>query len=87
MDHRVNVGVLGKNGLHLVGVAQLRLDKGDGLSHDLLHPAQRLGGGIDQIVRHHNLVARLNQLHAGMAADIAGAAAHKDRHEHAPFIH
>ncbi len=85
VDHRVDAGVLGKEGLHLVLIAQLGLDKGDLLPGDLFHPAERLLAGVVQVIRYHNVVARLNELHTGMAADVAGAAADKNRHSNRSF--
>ena len=85
VHHGVNAGILLKQRLHLVGLTQVRLDKGNGLAHDLLHPAQRLLAGVYQVIHHDDVVARLDQFHTGMAADIAGAAADKNRHEKYPF--
>ena len=80
VDHRVNAGVLDKQVLHLGLTAQLGLDKGYLLSRDLLHPAQGLLAGVAQIVRYHDVVPRLDKLHTGVAADIAGAAGDQNRH-------
>ena len=80
VDHGVDVRVLGEQGLHLVLMAQLGPDEGDGLPGDFLHPAQGLLAGVVEVVRHHDLIARVDQLHAGVAADIAGAAGDQNRH-------
>ena len=80
VDDRVDVGVLGKESLHLSLVAQLGFYKGNFFAGDLLHPAQGFLGRVDQIVCYHDLIARLDKLHTGMAANIAGAAADQNRH-------
>ena len=87
VNHRADVRVLGEEGLHLVLAAQLRLDKGDFLSHDLLHPVDSLLTGVIQIVGHHDVIARLDELHAGVAADVAGAAADENGHKKRSFLH
>ena len=81
VDDRVDAGVLGKQGLHLVLIAQLRLDEGDLFPCDLLHPDQGLLAGVVQVVRHHDVVAGVEKLHTGVAADITGAAADQNRHK------
>ena len=85
VDDGINAGILGKEGLHLLLVAQLRFDEGDFLSHDLLHPAKGLLAGVVEVVRHDDVAARLDKLHAGMAADIARAAADKNGHRNRSF--
>ena len=72
---------------HLLWVAQLRLNEGDLPSHDLLHPPDRFPAGIHQIVRHHDVISRLDQLHTGVAADISGATAHQNGHRSLLFCH
>lgn len=54
--------------------------KGNFFAGDLLHPAQGFLGRVDQIVCYHDLIARLDKLHAGVAADVTGAAADQNRH-------
>ena len=71
----VNVGVLGEQGLRGGGIAQVRLHKGDGLAGDLLHPAHGFLTGVAQVIHHHDVVTGLQQFHAGVAADVTGAAA------------
>ena len=75
VDHRVDARIIGEQGLHLVGIAALGLDEGDRLAGDLLHPAQGFLAGVVQVVRHNDLIARLEELHTGVAADVTGAAA------------
>ena len=47
---------------------------------DLLHAAHRLHTGVGEIVHYHHIIARLHQLHAGVAANITGAAGYQNRH-------
>lgn len=84
VDHGVDVRVLCEQGLHPRRVTQVHLDEGHGPSHDPFHPADRLLAGINQIIRHHNVVARLDEFHAGVAADVAGSAADQNRHNVTP---
>ena len=80
VNHRIDVRILGEEGLHLVLVAELRLDEGNPFAGNLLHPAHRLLAGIGKIVRYHNLVPCLDELHAGVAADVPSAAADQNGH-------
>ena len=75
VNHCVDVRMLGKKGLHLMGIAQLGLDEGDGLAGDLLHSTEGLLAGIAEVVRHHNVISRLEEFHTGVTADVPGAAA------------
>ena len=75
VDHRVDAGMLGEQVLHLVFIAQLGFNEGDGFSSDFLHPPQGLLAGVAEVVGYHDVVAGLDELHAGMAGDISGAAA------------
>jgi len=80
MNHGLDIRMLSEQCLDPGGVAQIHLDKGNGLPHNFLHPADRLTAGIDQIVGNHDVVACMDELHTGMAANIAGAAADQNRH-------
>ena len=80
VDDGINTGMPGEQGLHLVLMAQLRLDKGDLFSGDLLHPPQSFLAGVAEVVRHYDIIPGLQKLHAGMAADITGSAANQNRH-------
>ena len=86
MDHRFDAGVLGEQGLHLVLVAQLRLDKRHLFAGDLLYPDQGLLAGVIKVVRHHDVIPRVEKFHTGVAADIAGAAADQNRHNNRSFL-
>ena len=80
MDNCVNIGVFGKKCLHLVRIAHFQLDKGDRLTGDFLHPAQGFFTGIAEVIRNNDVIAGLDQLHTGVAADVARAAADQNRH-------
>ena len=54
------------------------------LSGELLHTVQALRVGIAQIVNDHHAVTAFQQFHAGMAADITGAAGNQNIHEQNP---
>ncbi len=86
MDDGVDVGILGEQGLHLAGVAELGLDKGDLFAGDALHPREGFLAGVAQVVRHYDFVPRVDKLHAGVAADVAGAAANQNRHDTLSFF-
>ena len=75
----------GEEGLHLLHVAELGLDEGDLLPHDFLHPPDGLLAGVVEVVRHDDVVARLDELHAGVAADVARAAGDKNGHKNRSF--
>ena len=75
VDDGVDVGILGEDGIGGGRIAQIGLDEGDGLAGDFLHTAQRLLTGVGQIVHHDDLITCVEQLHAGVAADVTGAAA------------
>ena len=52
------------------------------LAGELAHPVQALGIGIAQIIDHHDLMAALQQLDAGMRPNKARAAGYKYGHIH-----
>ena len=80
MDDGVNIGVLGKEGFHLVLAAQLRLDEGDLPPHNLGYPAHGLLAGVAEVIRHNDVVSGLDEFDAGVAADVARAAADENGH-------
>src|SRR5690554_367030 len=66
-------------------VAYIALDKDQGAFCQLLYPAQRLPGGIAEVIQHHHLMPRLQQGQNRMRADIAGTAGNQNRHESSLF--
>ena len=73
MDNGVDL-VVGEDFLHRFSVAHIRLIKRNGSTGDLLYPFDRFGTGIGIVVGDHNGVSCLDQLDAGVRADISGAA-------------
>ncbi len=84
MDRAVDV-VLFKDAVERRAVAHVVFIEGDVLARDLLHAFDGLRAGVDQIIDDDDLVAALEQLHAGVAADIAGAAGDEYVHVFSPF--
>ena len=74
----VRVGI--KEGLGGPAVAQIRFHKGHRLPGDLLHPPEGFPAGVDQVVGHYYVIARLQQGHAGMGANVSRAAADQNLH-------
>ena len=85
VDDGVNVRMGGEESLHLLQVAELRLDEGDIFPHDFFHPADGLLAGVVEVVRHDDVIARLDELHTGVAANVARAAANKNGHKNRSF--
>ena len=79
VDHCVDL-MLVKQLRHGRAVADIRLHKGEVLPRDLPNGLQRIRLGIYKVVHHHDLMPRVQQLHAGVAPDVSGAACDKDSH-------
>ena len=83
VDHRA-----GATGPQCAGqgatVADIALDQPDLSARDTPHPRQRLGLAVAEIVEHRHVQARIEQFHAGMAADITRAA--RDQHHAAVHL-
>ena len=77
--------VLFKNAVERRTVAHVVLIEGHVLAGDLLYAFDGLDVGVDQIVDDDDIVAAFKQLHAGVAADIAGAAGDEYVHASSPF--
>ena len=78
VDDAVDV-VLLEDAVEQGGVADVPPIEGADLpARDALDAAQGLLAGVGEVVDHHDLVARLEQLDAGVAADEAGTAGHQD---------
>ena len=61
-------------------VAHIALDKLHCLASNFSHAAQAFWVGIAEIVNYNRRMTRLDQLHTGVAANISGAAGHKNIH-------
>ena len=75
MDGAVDL-VLFKDPVQGGPVAHVLLIKVHMLAGDLLHPLNGFCTGIDQVVNDDDADVLLQQLHAGVAPDITGAAGH-----------
>ncbi len=80
LDHGVDAGVLVEQLFGGGTVGEVHIHKLEVLAGDLAHPAHGFLTGIVEIVGHNDLIASLQKLHTGVAADIAGAAAYQNRH-------
>ena len=80
VNHRLDARVRAEHLVHRRGVAQVDVHKGHAAPGNLLYTAQGLLARIVQVVRHQNFIAGVHQLNAGVAANIAGAAAYQNRH-------
>ena len=63
---------------HVVSGARWRCACCLGVAHDGAHAVERLHARVGQVIHHDHAVARLQQLHAGVRANEAGAAGHQD---------
>ena len=72
MDDRVNL-VLLEHPLHPGFVEQVGLVEFEVLAGNLADAFEGLGLRVDEIVQHNDFLARVQQLHAGVGTDIAGA--------------
>ena len=71
----------------LLGRTQIDLGEARVPACDCRDPAQGFLLAVTQIIDHEDPVARLQQLHAGMTADIARATRHQDPHRNnSPII-
>ena len=85
VDDGVNISKALEQLLHLVGVSQLGLDEGDALADNVLHAVDGFLAGIAEVVGDNDVIARLDELNAGMAADVPGAAGNENGHENRSF--
>ena len=73
MNHRVETVIreqaLKRRFVAHIGALEQQLAAGDSP-----HPSQRFLAAVAQIIDHHDLVAGIQQLDAGVAADITGSA-------------
>ena len=61
-------------------IAHIALDELHRLAGNFGYAAQAFGVGIAEIVNYNRRIARLDQLHTGVAANISGTAGHKYIH-------
>ena len=85
VDDGINVSEALEELLHLVGVSQLGLDEGDAPADNVLHAVDGFLAGIAEVVGDNDVIARLDELNTGMAADVPGAAGNENGHENRSF--
>ena len=79
VDDAVDV-VGGKDLGELLLVADIALDKLDGLARDCLDAVEHDRRGVAQVVKRDGLVPRVLQLDDGVASDEAGSAGNENLH-------
>ncbi len=84
MDHRPGLRGLPEYPAQGVQVEQVHLVEGEGLSAERLHPAQCLPARVGQVVDDRDPVAAVQQLQAGVRADVTGAAGDENMHDTPP---
>ncbi len=80
-------GMMSEYFVQPVAVTQIKLVEGEAFSGQLLHPANGLLVGVDEVVYHHNLVPCAKQLQASMGADIASTAGYQYVHDSSPYYY
>ena len=80
LDDRRDVGTLGEDLLHILVFGHIGLIEAEVLAGDLLDAVEDHRGCIVVIVRHDNVVAGIQELDAGVAADVACAAGNQNSH-------
>ncbi len=80
LDDGGDVRAFGENVLDLLGVGHVRLKEAEVLAGDLFDAVQHDRAGVVEVVCHHNVVACIQQLNAGVTADVAGAARYQNCH-------
>ena len=73
MDHRGGTARAQRR-LQCGAVPHVALYAGQRLSGDAFHPIQGFGFAVAVVVKDRNGIARIEQLHAGVAADVASTA-------------
>ena len=61
-------------------VQKIHFVKFERFSGDALDAPQALRVGVDEVVRHNDRVSGVQKLHAGVAADVSGAAGNENVH-------
>mmetsp|Transcript_26001 Transcript_26001/g.65335 ORF Transcript_26001/g.65335 Transcript_26001/m.65335 type:complete len:243 (-) Transcript_26001:47-775(-) len=78
VNYRKNF-MLGEDLIKQALLGNVALVERDLLACDLLHPGQSLLAGVHKVVHHDQVVALVQQLDGGVAANITGASSNKDR--------
>ena len=80
LDDAVDVLVLGEDFLDGGLVGHVSLDKAEVLARDLLDACESLRAGVVVVIGHDDVVARVQQLDTGVAADVTGTTANQNCH-------
>jgi hypothetical protein len=77
VDHGVDV-VVPEHGIQCFPVADVGLDEGEIHARQFAHPDEGFGAAVAQVVQHDDVIAGVEEFHAGVGADVAGAAGDED---------
>ena len=80
LNDSINIGTFLKNPLNLAAFCHIRLIEPEVLTGDFPDPLQGGGTGVIIVVCYHNVIACVQKLYAGMAADISGTAGNQNCH-------
>ena len=80
LDDSGNVRALGEDLLHVLVAGHVCLVEAEILAGDLLDPVQNHRRSVIIVICHHDIVASVQQLDAGVAADVAGTAGNQNCH-------
>ena len=86
LDDGVDVRALGEDLLHVLVSGHIRIVEAEVLPGDLLDAVEHHRGSIVVVVCHHHIVACVQQLDAGMAANITGTAGNQNCHSKIPHF-
>ena len=64
--------------IHALLIQQIHLIKREVPSRNRPNPLQSFRLGIAEIIQYHNIISRVQKLHAGMTSDISGSASYQD---------
>ena len=85
LDDRGDVRALGEDLFHVLVASHICLIESEVLAGDLLHAVQHHRGSIVVVICHDHVVAGVQKLDAGVAADITGTAGNQNCHSPVPL--
>ena len=80
LDDGGDVGALAEDVLDVIGLGHVGFVEAEVLAGDLLDAVQHHRAGVVKVVRHDDVVPCVQQLDAGVAADVSGAARYQNCH-------
>ena len=86
LDDGVDVRALGEDLLHVLMLGHVRVVEAEVLAGDLLDTVKHHRRSIVIVICHHDIVARIQQLDAGVAANITGTAGNQNCHSKVPRL-